>query len=91
MGIDEKIKELAYSIWEEEGRPDGKDIEHYFRAQKILEETYSTPQTELKSSWQNNVELASSPSSTTESKRPVTNIPRSNTRKGRNLKQNVRK
>lgn len=35
---DEEIKKLAFSIWEEEGRPTGKDVEHYFKAKKILEE-----------------------------------------------------
>jgi hypothetical protein len=38
MITDEEIKKLALSIWEEEGRPTGKDVEHYFRAKKILEE-----------------------------------------------------
>jgi len=38
MLTDEDIKKLAFAIWEEEGRPDGKDVEHYLRAKKILEE-----------------------------------------------------
>ena len=38
MATEEQIRELAYSIWEKEGRPQGKDIEHYFRAKEILEE-----------------------------------------------------
>ena len=38
MVTDEEIRELAYTIWEEEGRPNGKDVEHYLRAKKILEE-----------------------------------------------------
>ena len=38
MVTEEQIKELAHTIWEQEGRPEGKDIEHYFRAKKILEE-----------------------------------------------------
>ena len=38
MVADEEIKKLAFTIWEEEGRPDGKDVEHYLRARKILEE-----------------------------------------------------
>jgi len=38
MATEQQIKELAYAIWEEEGRPEGKDVEHYFRAQQILEE-----------------------------------------------------
>jgi len=35
---EEQTKELAHAIWEEEGRPEGKDVEHYFRAKQILEE-----------------------------------------------------
>ncbi len=38
MALGEQIKELAYSIWEREGCPEGKDAEHYYRAKKILEE-----------------------------------------------------
>jgi hypothetical protein len=37
MATDEQIKELAYSIWEQEGRPEGKDVEHYYQAREILE------------------------------------------------------
>ena len=35
---EEKIRELAYAIWEQEGRPDGKDVEHYYRAKQIIEQ-----------------------------------------------------
>jgi hypothetical protein len=38
MITDEEIKKLAFRIWEEEGRPTGKDVEHYLRAKIILEE-----------------------------------------------------
>jgi len=88
---DDKVKELAYSIWEGEGRPEGKDIEHYFRAQKMLEETYSAPQTELTSSRHNNVETTSLPLSITETKRPVPNVHPSHRKKDHSLKQNVRR
>ena len=47
MITEERIKELAHSIWEQEGRPNGKDIEHYFRAKKILEEQESSRVIEL--------------------------------------------
>ena len=29
-------KRMAYSIWEQENRPDGKHLEHYYRAERIL-------------------------------------------------------
>jgi hypothetical protein len=38
MITEEQIKELAHEIWEQEGQPEGKDVEHYFRAKQILEE-----------------------------------------------------
>lgn len=30
----DKIRERAHTIWEEEGRPEGKDVEHWERARK---------------------------------------------------------
>ena len=41
MATEEQIRELAYAIWEQEGRPEGKHVEHYFRAKQILEERES--------------------------------------------------
>jgi hypothetical protein len=38
MITDDEIRKLAFSIWEEEGQPIGKDVEHYLRAKIILEE-----------------------------------------------------
>jgi hypothetical protein len=37
MPSEEQIRELAYNIWEREGRPDGRDVDHYMRAKQILE------------------------------------------------------
>ena len=42
MVTEQQIRELAYSIWEEEGYPEGKDQDHYFRAKQILEEQQSS-------------------------------------------------
>ena len=47
MATDEKIRNLAYSIWEKEGRPEGKDVEHYMRAKKIIEQQEALPVIEL--------------------------------------------
>jgi hypothetical protein len=38
MPTEEKIKQLAHSLWEQEGRPAGRDVEHYLAAKQILEE-----------------------------------------------------
>ena len=47
MASEEQIRELAYSIWEKEDRPEGKDAEHYFRAKKSLEEQEAVPLTAI--------------------------------------------
>lgn len=33
---EEQTKKLAYDMWEREERPEGKHLEHYYRAEKIL-------------------------------------------------------
>jgi hypothetical protein len=38
MGRGDEIRLIAYSIWEEEGCPDGRDSEHWLRAEAIWEE-----------------------------------------------------
>jgi hypothetical protein len=38
MASEEEIRKLAYDMWEKEGRPNGKDWEHYYKAKRILEE-----------------------------------------------------
>ncbi len=43
MATEEQLKELAYRLWEEDGRPEGRDQEHYFRARKILEDKEAAP------------------------------------------------
>ena len=35
---EQRVRERAYRIWEEEGRPIGKDKEHWERARKEIEE-----------------------------------------------------
>jgi len=39
MVINEEIKKLAWSIWEAEGRPSGKHLDHYFRAKRMLDKS----------------------------------------------------
>lgn len=33
---EEVIRGIAYDIWEKEGRPDGKALEHWLRAKKTI-------------------------------------------------------
>ncbi|MDD5700599.1 MAG: DUF2934 domain-containing protein [Dehalococcoidales bacterium] len=50
MVTEKQIKELAYTYWEQEGRPEGKDLEYYFRAKELLErEAASSAANELAS------------------------------------------
>lgn len=32
----EFIRKLAYEIWEKEGRPDGKDLDHWLQASAVV-------------------------------------------------------
>jgi hypothetical protein len=47
MATEEQIRKLAYELWEQEGHPEGKDVEHYFRAKKILEDEEAATVIEL--------------------------------------------
>ncbi|KUM42897.1 DUF2934 domain-containing protein [Pseudomonas sp. EpS/L25] len=38
MSLEERIRQRAYEIWEREGRPHGQDFEHWFRANRELED-----------------------------------------------------
>ena len=66
MGISEEaIRERAYHIWEREGRPHGRDFEHWVRAQvELIAETPPTM-------------TASPPSGNTAPTRPRPSSPRS--------------
>jgi hypothetical protein len=35
MGREDEIKEIAYCLWEQEGCCNGRDLEHWFRAEVI--------------------------------------------------------
>jgi hypothetical protein len=35
---DEEIRQVAYKLWQEEGCPDGYDVQHWIRAKMIWEE-----------------------------------------------------
>ncbi len=38
MAKEEEIRLIAYDIWEEENCPNGRDCEHWFRAEAIWEQ-----------------------------------------------------
>jgi hypothetical protein len=44
MPTEEQIKDLAYKLWEEGGRQEGKDWEYYFTARRMLEEQEAASQ-----------------------------------------------
>ena len=37
LAKEERIRSIAYAIWEEEGCPDGRDLEHWARACELVE------------------------------------------------------
>ena len=43
MPADEAIRERSYLIWENEGRPSGKELEHWVRAKRELEGVSRAP------------------------------------------------
>ena len=38
-----EIQQIAYEIWESEGRPTGQDAEHYYRAERVWAERRNGP------------------------------------------------
>jgi hypothetical protein len=38
MGREDEVRLIAYNIWEEENCPDGRDCEHWFKAEVVWEE-----------------------------------------------------
>jgi hypothetical protein len=38
MGKEDDVRLIAYSIWEQENCPDGKECDHWFKAETIWEE-----------------------------------------------------
>jgi hypothetical protein len=37
MEREEEVRSLAYTIWQEEGCPDGRHVEHWLKAEAILQ------------------------------------------------------
>ena len=35
----EFVRQIAYAMWEREGRPDRKDLVHWFRAEAVIRDT----------------------------------------------------
>jgi len=35
---DDEVREIAYKIWEEEGYPQGRDQDHWFKAEAVWQE-----------------------------------------------------
>ncbi len=48
---DARIRAIAYSIWEEEGQPDGKSEEHWLRACELVDMAESQAAAILDPAW----------------------------------------
>jgi hypothetical protein len=68
MGREDEIRLIAYSIWEQESCPDGRNCEHWFRAEAI---------------WEERNKKAAAKSDTTKPRQPVKQQTRSKTAKKR--------
>jgi len=42
--IYDRIRERAYSLWERDGRPHGRQMDHWLQAERELAETAKRPQ-----------------------------------------------
>lgn len=38
MQRENEVKQIAYHIWEEQGHPDGRDLEHWLKAEVVWQE-----------------------------------------------------
>ena len=43
---EERIRLIAYAIWEEEGRPEGRDEAHWLQASELVETEAASPATD---------------------------------------------
>lgn len=64
MNKDDEIRSIAFRLWEEEGKPEGRQLEHWQRAEAIWHE-------------QNNQNAAGDPPPTEKPVRRKRNAPRS--------------
>jgi hypothetical protein len=39
MEREQEVRRVAYELWQREGRPDGRALEHWLKAQRVLEES----------------------------------------------------
>ena len=51
MCRDDEVRLIAYDIWENEGRPNGHDLEHWFRAQAICRQREDQAEAEESVAW----------------------------------------
>ena len=47
MERESDIRKIAYELWEKEGKPEGRDMEFYFRAEAIWNESQRSMQTTI--------------------------------------------
>ncbi|WFU12688.1 DUF2934 domain-containing protein (plasmid) [Rhizobium sp. CB3090] len=47
--VEKEIRERAYAIWENEGRPEGRHLEHWERAERQISGEFHLDKTEIES------------------------------------------
>ncbi len=71
MGREDEVRLIAYSIWEQEGCLDGKDCEHWYRAEFIWEGQQKKKAVTSVSSEPNRQSAKRNPKAPTAPKKPV--------------------
>jgi hypothetical protein len=44
--LEQEIREYAYQLWEEQGRPHGREIEHWLKAERSVRKNHDAPRVE---------------------------------------------
>jgi len=67
MGRDDEIRRMAYALWEREGRPEGRALDHWQRAEKTWVAQHGTPPQSAPAAEQKGQSVASPPRTQTRS------------------------
>ncbi len=67
MGRDDEIRRMAYDIWMREGRPEGRALDHWRRAERTWVSQHGTPPQSTQATEQKGQPVASPPRPQTQS------------------------
>jgi len=67
MGRTDEIRNIAYGIWEREGRPEGHALEHWQKAEKTWASQHKTPEQSASTTERKGQSVAFAPRTQTQS------------------------